>query len=277
MSEKRFTVDRDWTDPSSYGFANTIVRDGWAWEFLRRNPSFQADWQDNGGGSAPSIGASPRDNVKLRSMRCSNNAAEGWGLVDFPHADGNAEYAKTDVFWLPECCASVLHATVVRSAWDPQEDGLVIPQLPGLKTILRTPHGVQHVLVRQDWRGIHFTCEGGDVLRDNVFLQFRLDGFRRCRKALVTYLRLKSLRNLGRFASSLFKQDPRARQLTQALRALDADRAKAPRRQIAIALFGKRLVDEEWKERGGRLKKRTRYALMRGRALMRRDYLRLLG
>ena len=32
----------DWRDPDSYSYTASLTRTGWAWEFLRRNPDFQA-------------------------------------------------------------------------------------------------------------------------------------------------------------------------------------------------------------------------------------------
>ncbi len=35
----------DWRDPSAYAFARHLSREHWAWEFLRRNPGYIADWE----------------------------------------------------------------------------------------------------------------------------------------------------------------------------------------------------------------------------------------
>ena len=35
----------DWRNPDNYGYIESLSSSGWAWEFLRRNPKFQADWQ----------------------------------------------------------------------------------------------------------------------------------------------------------------------------------------------------------------------------------------
>ena len=36
---------RDWTDPRDYAFTADLDPRQWAWEFLRRNPDYQAEWQ----------------------------------------------------------------------------------------------------------------------------------------------------------------------------------------------------------------------------------------
>ncbi len=34
----------DWRDPSTYDYTRHLTREGWAWEFLRRNPTYRATW-----------------------------------------------------------------------------------------------------------------------------------------------------------------------------------------------------------------------------------------
>lgn len=38
-------VFRDWTKPQDYTFAATLDGAQWAWEFLRRNPQYRAEWR----------------------------------------------------------------------------------------------------------------------------------------------------------------------------------------------------------------------------------------
>lgn len=38
-------VFRDWTRPQDYAFTEGLDGAQWAWEFLRRNPAYQAEWQ----------------------------------------------------------------------------------------------------------------------------------------------------------------------------------------------------------------------------------------
>ena len=37
-------VNRDWRNPKDYEFTKSLNSDGWAWEFLRRNPDYIKDW-----------------------------------------------------------------------------------------------------------------------------------------------------------------------------------------------------------------------------------------
>ena len=35
----------DWLNPQDYAFTQTLTAGQWAWEFLRRNPEYRAQWQ----------------------------------------------------------------------------------------------------------------------------------------------------------------------------------------------------------------------------------------
>ena len=64
--------------------------------------------------------------------------------------------------------------------------------------------------------------------------------------------------------------------LMRQLQALDLARAGARHRQIAEAIFGAEAVAADWSRPGGVLKRRTRYLVQRGTALMNGAYRRLL-
>ena len=36
----------DWQDYDSYDYTESLMHDGWAWEFLRRNPNYRAEWRE---------------------------------------------------------------------------------------------------------------------------------------------------------------------------------------------------------------------------------------
>ena len=39
------TIHREWRDPQAYDFCEGLTSAQWAWEFLRRNPEYQRQWQ----------------------------------------------------------------------------------------------------------------------------------------------------------------------------------------------------------------------------------------
>ena len=38
-------IKRDWRNPQDYEFTKQLTKDGWAWEFLRRNPKYIDEWK----------------------------------------------------------------------------------------------------------------------------------------------------------------------------------------------------------------------------------------
>jgi len=39
-------IHRNWRDPEAYAFCDALTSAQWAWEFLRRNPEYQRQWQE---------------------------------------------------------------------------------------------------------------------------------------------------------------------------------------------------------------------------------------
>lgn len=182
-----------------------------------------------------------------------------------------------DAFWRRDACPFVLHATVRRERQAAAEDRLRLAELPGRKSVLITADGVQHVLIREQYRAVQLICDGDNVLDANAVLTFHTHGFHFGDRPALTYRRLRSLRRRLRFAPSLFKSAPRARHLRNALIALDGDLAGLSQRQIGIRLYGDALVSEQWIDADARLRLRVKNAIKRGRALMAGDYRKLLS
>ena len=36
----------DWRDPATYSYTRDLPPEGWAWEFLRRNPKYRSSWSE---------------------------------------------------------------------------------------------------------------------------------------------------------------------------------------------------------------------------------------
>src|SRR6266540_2595224 len=82
------------------GLAQAEPCDGsdWAWEFLRRNPDYLADWR-----AAVPRRLSPitlHDGTPLLRLRRRYPKAENWGLYAF--ADPFSTARSSPVFWLPK-------------------------------------------------------------------------------------------------------------------------------------------------------------------------------
>jgi hypothetical protein len=74
-------TNQDWRNPDDYSYTAALGAEGWAWEFLRRNPVYRNDWVEIDG----------RPGVK-----------SPWGLEEFydpdQRYDKNIRFFRTDLF-----------------------------------------------------------------------------------------------------------------------------------------------------------------------------------
>src|SRR5579864_7190097 len=96
----------DWRDPANYEYTRELTRDGWAWEFLRRNPKYRRAWHEHAGSAAITI-RSPVSNVLvIDAPLASPIERRDWGLIAFEDPARSAAAAR--VFWSPEASSFVL-------------------------------------------------------------------------------------------------------------------------------------------------------------------------
>lgn len=78
-TEARDRPRPDWRDPATYAYTQNLTREGWAWEFLRRNPKYRADYSR--------IVAAVRSQRPVRigvlAAVLGSEAALRWGLLPF--------------------------------------------------------------------------------------------------------------------------------------------------------------------------------------------------
>src|SRR5580658_4569286 len=98
MHETSLPRRPDWRDPNSYAYTQHLTGEGWAWEFLRRNPTYRAAWHQH----AKNDGAAGPADIKLISRRAPDPDAQLWGLLAFENPDLPALEAR--VFWSPKVC-----------------------------------------------------------------------------------------------------------------------------------------------------------------------------
>lgn len=81
-TRKRFYVGPTWPPHvGAYEYARTLLKTGWAWEFLRRNPDYQRDYRVCRAGF-PSF-CLHRSGIALGRLRRRSCRAEAWGLCSF--------------------------------------------------------------------------------------------------------------------------------------------------------------------------------------------------
>jgi len=69
----------DWRDASSYEYTRALTEEGWAWEFLRRNPDYARAWRESGEEAA----ARGSGKVRVLAQMAPPKEAAAWGLLTF--------------------------------------------------------------------------------------------------------------------------------------------------------------------------------------------------
>jgi len=228
----------NWRNKASYAYATKLSGEGWAWEFLRRNPRFQADFARSAAQSA-----SPRP----RSI-AAPTILKRWGIL---HADSLEHNGATaQVFWDPAVCRSVL-------------------QLVAPAPMLVAP---RNVLVCEDARRLQLAIRHCPWLEESELLTSALispDELRRRQRSLAC---LTAYVFTGHLPSHLFPHLAESARLARVAQALDGASSGAPHREIAEAVFGERRVIASWNDPGEHLRDAIRRSIARGKTLMNGGY-----
>ena len=142
--------------------------------------------------------------------------------------------------------------------------------------VLRDASGVEYLLIGDGRCQVRLDVTTGTVLKGPVQFRYELMGTIGVEAKLLTLCRLIALVRLRRFPRRLFPSSQRARRWMMALRAFDARRAGATRRQIAVALFGETTVTADWDGRSAYLRCRVQRLIHLGKTLVQGEYRRLL-
>jgi hypothetical protein len=256
-------LGRDTEGPASYDGGD------WAWEFMRRNPDYRADWRSSVPRQLPHV--TLKDGTRLLRLRRRFLRAERWGLYAF--ADASFPARRAPVFWHLDALKRFvrLRAERVKS-----RERAALFSLSDFKVERVAAIGVDNVpLVLMKGPGSHVPVEisGLAALTLPFAPVFEIDSL------LDLNAQTELLKRLHRFAEqaptaagrSVFAIDER---LHHALIALDESLAGKTYRQIAITIFGEKRVAEEWQGPSQFLKDRRLVA--KGTELMMGGYRDLL-
>jgi hypothetical protein len=232
----------------NYAWMLELSAEGWAWEFLRRNPSYRSHY----------LACRKVDNF------VASRAAHRWGLLNFADPDEDARSAI--VFWNPEKNRSVLPLVTAGEGCN----GLV-----GLKcrvSILELSWSAQrHVLYSCCGRFLQLAISGeGDLNR----VRYMMDALpeRSSDPKLVSLRRLADLTQHKDLRPALYSRQKRGPRLSHIAEVLDYCASNPAHRSIAHAVFGKDRAEEEWEN----IRDHVRRALAAGRKLMQGGYLEFL-
>ena len=136
-------------------------------------------------------------------------------------------------------------------------DAFDIRHFERLATVLRQADGHELLLLSNGEHRLQIDVTAGSLFDGPVCLHYELSGFRHIEAKTLTLRRLLLLCRLGRFPRGLFPPERRAHRWPMALQAYDGIQAGASHREIAAALFGEKVVKEDWCGRSDYLRLRV--------------------
>lgn len=251
----------NWRTAAAYDYLADLDIAGVAFEFLRRNPGYQADCSKH---------AVTQDALSADEEAKSAGHARRWGLA-FP-ADPQVRAGKQTVFWLPDVLASTIILVALNGRWEGPSLVYDPENWPGLIALREAPDGV-FIQLSDDGNVHHLWLASRPDEGESVAAMLPFDHAAPVRiDAAAAFWR-----TLARKRSKHLRPPPlwRAR-LTAALQALDGRQCGASYRAIATALYGEeRIAAESWKTSS--LRDTTIRLVRRGLFLMHGGYRRLLG
>ncbi len=252
----------DWRDPENYRWMTELPRTAWAWEFLRRNPSYRGDY-------AGHLAAS------CASNQSEHGDALAWSLLRFE--DPARDARKANVLWQMKACREVLPLAAAPMRAGTAVDTLRLSALQCRTTVY--DYGVEErteVLLAQDGRSLQLTIFGQTPLEEALLLTPALPVAPYNKSRLLAVRRLADVVKHGWLRPSLYKRERQSNRLARVVQALDGWLANAPQREIAACLFSRDRVVRDWQHPGNHLRDHVRRAVAYGRELMTTKYRRFL-
>lgn len=227
-----------------------LARRGWAWEFLRRNPTFRAQYVN-------------RD--------VAAEGADKWGLLKLEDPDRDARCAQ--VFWHEADCPSVLPLISSECENEPAFD---IRKIACKVHIVEISQGKSAVLFLQDGRTLQVMVSGSSTLENATLLTPATVTPGLIATRTASFRRFNDLVHYGYLRQTLYPPEPRAPRLAKVLAALDGSLAELPHREIASLMFSKGRVDQNWGGGLDHMRDQVRRAVSYGHALMAGGYRQFL-
>ena len=237
-----------WLASAAYLYVLSLDSLSLAWEYLRRNPTYQALWRDP-------------------ACRANRSAASRWSLEDWEDPQRDARTAEPT--WSPLPRVSLARYTDIETAPPFEFWGI-----PGRKSLIHDGHALR-LSVRQRWRRLRATLESTLAVAEPygylVPAGRKLDD---CCRAVREFEAIYQISNPG--TPLAVKRPGRLSVLhMRILQALDGAEAGASHRDIGSAVLGERVVQARWSH-DGELRAQVRHWLRRGRQLSGGGYQTLL-
>ena len=256
--------------PLTDGEARTSA--GWAFEFLRRNPEFISAVEPREEKTPPSKSVGGVTVVTVGE----GESPEDFGVLYCDRCDRPID--NTVVFWARDLSVDIIDARIVNSPADETEDNVLkLEKFKCDKILLTGPDQTPQLLLKTGSKQIQINCIGGDFVSVGQAIIPQIAPARNIERQLLAMRRLFHLYSEREFAESLFKPDAKSARLGEVLIALDLCLRQTPMRDIAVALYGEHIVNDDWAPEGGYLIDRVRRSIRRGRFMMEKGYRQLLG
>jgi hypothetical protein len=239
---------------TDYAWLSGLSRRGWAWEFLRRSPTY---------------------NNRYAEYSASAADAADWGLLCY--VDPALDARKSDVFWRAEVCPSVLQLAVLEKA----ERAVYVPFALDHVSCRFSFHysdggETSDVLFAEEGRFLQVSIMGDRNFNGSILVMPALDIPANVAARAASFRRLNDLMQHGHLRQALYPQEPRAPRLINVLKALDGSLAELPHREIAMLIFSKERVEADWSSPQHHLRDQVRRAIAYGQNLMDGGYRQFL-
>ncbi|WP_143199110.1 DUF2285 domain-containing protein [Bradyrhizobium sp. NAS80.1] len=242
----------------------------WAWEFLRLNKDYVADWRRSLPRHLPCIRLN--DGTQLLRLPRRFPHAEKWGLHAF--ADPALRPDQAPVFWHANALKRAVRVNAKRPSGDEDERVYRLTDFKADRRAVIGVDGIARVLMKGRGTQVAVEIHGLQVLTAPFAPGFELNDL----SALGAQTEL--LKRLQRFTEPDIREIQKTayeERLHHALIALEESLSGKTYRQIAITIFGEKKVAEEWQGPSQFLKDRTRRLVAKGTELMKGGYCELLG
>ncbi|WP_449470581.1 DNA -binding domain-containing protein [Sphingobium chungangianum] len=249
-----------WPAAASYRYLDHAGPAGLAWEWLRRDPAYQAV----AGTSAVAHG-----DVTLLEPAPADCTGR-WGCLAMP--DAGLGWMEAPVLWSAAVDASVLQV-VALAVMDLQTEPFDHIGSAVRATVVRGDQR-EHVLLGSGAGAIRLDVAGGSLLEGPVSLMHDLSGVVDLEPTLAALRRFLNFRRTGHL-TVVPPASQRLRRQVLALRVHDALVAGASIRDVGVMLFGLDRIREEWA--GEALKSQCRRLIAMARDMATGGYRELLG
>lgn len=261
--------------------ARRMPNAAWAWEGLRRNPDYRADYRAHVHAMPATIPLYGGAHL-LRAPRRYLNA-ERWGLLTYANPENTA--ASANVFWRPDLLAGALRVklTPIGTSTDIEDgpsDTIVLSALKTRRVLLETVDGARHILLGGHRFWIQLYSIKRAPVGDQAEVDIRFDGADHMKRRLDTAAQLLALHRSAGGKLSLIGRRRNTRPLSNALHAHDIihgfERPKGTLQDVAEMIVGRARMASDWGQNDRALKAQARRAIAKGEAFVAGEYRDLL-